>query len=250
LLRLKVVVTVHTLRVDRLRLLTNRWFLRFAHEIVVVAEVTKAALRLPNVRVLPAFLPPHGALRPLPEGVQRFIDRARVSNFIVMCANASRLVFHNGQDLYGLDLCVELVRLLVHEQGVPACLLFVVASSASGNQLFERARERIAALRLSEHFLLFNGTVDFSAIIKQSDVVLRTTNTDADALTIREAMFFGKPVVASDVVARPAGTIVFRNRSVSSLLEKTMEAIRYRQPPPLHALQEDWLGPYVDLYRR
>jgi glycosyltransferase involved in cell wall biosynthesis len=42
-------------------------------------------------------------------------------------------------------------------------------------------------------------------LIKDADVVLRTTLFDGDAISAREALFLGTPVVATDNGSRPAG---------------------------------------------
>jgi len=249
LLRLKVVVTVHTLRLSGWKLWVNRLFLRFADEIVLVDPNTDRVLALGKSRVLPAFLPPVGPSSPLPMEVQRFIARQRAQGRSLLCANASKLIAHDGHDLYGLDLCVDLVHSLIRDYGIPMSFVYIVASDASGNALYERALHRIRELSLEDHFLLFNGTVDFAAVIRLSDVVLRPTNTDADALTVREAIYMGKPVIASDVIGRPPGTILFRNRSLPSLIEKTVEVLQRRRTGTPICQEIDYLDPYVKLYQ-
>jgi glycosyltransferase involved in cell wall biosynthesis len=72
--------------------------------------------------------------------------------------------------------------------------------------------------------------------MEQSDIVLRPTNTDGDSLTIREALFLGKPILASDVVARPPGTIIFKTRDVQDMIQKleqllsSLESFRAQHP--------------------
>ncbi len=59
----------------------------------------------------------------------------------------------------------------------------------------------------------------------KSHVFLRPTNTDGDANSLREALFFRVPSVASDVCPRPEGTILFRNRDISDLTAKVEELL-------------------------
>ena len=40
-------------------------------------------------------------------------------------------------------------------------------------------------------------------MLRLTDVLLKPTNTDGDAISVREALYLGVPVVASDVVERP-----------------------------------------------
>ncbi len=48
------------------------------------------------------------------------------------------------------------------------------------------------------------------AIIARSDLFVRPTLSDGDAISVREAIAMDTPVVASDVVARPEGTLCFK----------------------------------------
>lgn len=58
----------------------------------------------------------------------------------------------------------------------------------------------------------------------ESDIVLRPTNSDGDALTIREGLLFEKKVIASDVVSRPINTFLFKTRNIVSFVE-TIEKV-------------------------
>lgn len=84
----------------------------------------------------------------------------------------------------------------------------------------------IEKLDLQENFLLLNENLSFVRLIEQADIVLRPTNTDGDALTVREALYLGKPIIASDIVNRPLGTILFKSRDIDALeiiLKETIE---------------------------
>jgi hypothetical protein len=55
--------------------------------------------------------------------------------------------------------------------------------------------------------------------------LIRATTTDGDANSIREALSFQVPVIASDVVERPAGSVVFENRSLDDLVRAVGEVL-------------------------
>jgi hypothetical protein len=108
----------------------------------------------------------------------------------------------------------------------------------------------IKKLNLNECFLLLNENLSFVRLIEQADIVLRPTNTDGDALTIREALYLNKTVIASDVVKRPSGTILFKSRDTNDLEIKIMENIsRISQMPEkqLNDQKKEDLTYYCDL---
>ena len=92
--------------------------------------------------------------------------------------------------------------------------------------------------------------MSFVRLINHSDIVLRTTNTDGDALTIREALYFGKTVIASDVIGRPSGTKLFKNRDVDSLIEaiSTLSANNDPKMKEHVSSMDDYRNLYLNIY--
>ncbi|MFN2599261.1 MAG: glycosyltransferase family 4 protein [Pyrinomonadaceae bacterium] len=71
----------------------------------------------------------------------------------------------------------------------------------------EELRRRIAAKPYAEHVLLC-GDVPHDATLRalaEGDIFLRTTHYDGDAISVREALHAGTPVIATDNGMRPAG---------------------------------------------
>ena len=56
-------------------------------------------------------------------------------------------------------------------------------------------------------------------------MVVRSTFVDGDAITVREALAFGVPVVASDTAFRPEGVTLFRKGDVSDLVAKLRQVL-------------------------
>jgi glycosyltransferase involved in cell wall biosynthesis len=63
------------------------------------------------------------------------------------------------------------------------------------------------------------------AFLRAADVVVRSTFADGDAITVREALAFGVPVVASDTDSRPEGVTLFRKGDVTDLVAKLREVL-------------------------
>jgi glycosyltransferase involved in cell wall biosynthesis len=252
LLGLHVIVTIHSWRRGGCAAWTSKLFLRLAHRIIAVSKEIQDDLRLRNCQVVPAFLPPVDSRQDLPGEITGFVARSRARGCHLVCANAYKLQEHLGQDLYGLDLCVELVDLLTRRSEVKVALIFVVSCEATGNKLYLEAQRQIRKRNLESRFCLCDKPLDFVALLKRCDLVLRPTNTDGDAVTIREALYCGVPVIASDVVQRPPGTILFKNRDVHDLMVRTLGVLEKETRcvgASVPADDDAYFMKYLDLYR-
>lgn len=201
-------------------------FLSRADRVVLVNEALHAyyvshGFPLPSVTVVePAFLPP-----PLDEEASicatyspetlHFAHARRP----LLVAGAYRINFHEGVDLYGFDLCIALVD-EIRKQHPGVGLLLALAEDANPAYLAKLQGE-ISRRGLDAHIHFMTGQRELWPLLKKATVLLRPTNTDGDAISIREALYFGRPVVASDVVTRPEGTVVFKNRDLASFVAAT-----------------------------
>ena len=252
LLGVYVVVTIHSWRSNGFLSALTRLFLRLAHRVIVVNEEIGARLKLPSYDVIPAFLPPVRRPHDLPVEVRRFIDSARARGCFLLCANASKLTKYLGKDLYGLDLCIELISNIAYRSDVDAALVFVVSYPAANSPLYAHAQNLIVERQLEDRFFLYNKPLDFVTLMTSCDLVLRPTVTDGDALTIREALYLGIPAVASDSVKRPEGTILFRNRDVADFTDRTVATLKGEKGIRAMSQGNDYdmyFSRYVDLYR-
>jgi glycogen(starch) synthase len=59
----------------------------------------------------------------------------------------------------------------------------------------------------------------YLALIDRCDIYVRPTLTDGDSMAIREALYLGKPVIASDAVWRPEACDLFELQDVDRLAE-------------------------------
>lgn len=197
-------------------------------KIILVNEDIHTRIKLPKEKcvIKHAFLPPIIEEEPvLPEIITERINSSRSKKEVIIAANASRLNTHDNQDLYGLDQCVELSKRLI-DKNIKASFIFIVSSIDQGIDRFNAAADFIATHKLENNFLLINANISFVRLIEQCDIVLRSTNTDGDALTIREGLHFEKLVLASDIVERPKGTFLFKTRDIADLENKILDLIK------------------------
>jgi glycosyltransferase involved in cell wall biosynthesis len=192
---------------------------RSADLIIAVNSDIKSRLKLPAKKcvIKEAFIPPVIKDEPeLPEDISNLLNKYKKQGITIICANAFRLEKYKNQDLYGLDLCIEVTKRLV-EKKVPFIFIFVVSSIEQNSDLYYKSESLIKELNLNEHFFLINERLSFVKLMQESDIIVRPTNTDGDSLTIREALFLNKKILTSDVVERPAGVILFKNRDIDDL---------------------------------
>jgi glycogen synthase len=85
-----------------------------------------------------------------------------------------------------------------------------------------QARRLVKDAGLEDNLLLV-GDVEHDTcleLMSRSDVFLRSTLSDGDSISVREAISLGVPVVASRTGARPVGTILFEPGNVEDMLSK------------------------------
>ncbi len=221
LLRKKIIITIHGYKKKKrfpFRFIDSKIY-TLADKIILVNPdmIEKISLPIDKCIVKHAFLPPSMSEEAvLPKLVIERIAKARLNNEIIICANASRLDTYNNEDLYGLDICLEVTSKLINKKKL-ICFIFNVSSLENGAERYYQAQELIERLSLEDSFLLLNENLSFVKLIEKSNIVLRPTNTDGDAITIRESIFLGKKVLASDIVSRPIGTFLFKSRDVDDL---------------------------------
>ncbi len=111
-------------------------------------------------------------------------------------------------------------------QKFPSAGLLLIGSGSLEQEL----RGRISESAYAEHILLCGDVphdITMTAI-SRSDLMLRTTLFDGDAVSVREALHLGTPVIASDNGMRPAGVHLIPKSDLPALLHAIEE--RLAQP--------------------
>lgn len=173
-----------------------------------------------NAIVKHAYIPP-----PVEDGARifsgysadtrKFLERRRP----VLVANASQIVFENGQDLYGLDLCVDLVLALRAE--FPEIGLVLALANADRNpEYLASLKRRIKDAGAVADFCFLTGQQELWPIFRHASLMLRPTTGDGYAVSVAEALDLGCRVLASDAVERPAGATLFRSRDLNDFVGK------------------------------
>lgn len=196
------------------------------------------------VRVIPAYLPaPDEPTRPSPQAAA-FLRRG--TNLVVA---AYRLTTDDqGRTIYGLETAVGAFASLAPVR--PDLQLAVFLATAPGSH---RERELLASVidavpdeHLRSRIGVFCGE-PLTPALGLTAVYLRPTLTDGDAVSIREAIAAGVPVVASDVVRRPAGVVTVGGH-VSEWHAAILEALEHAPPDSLADGGADPASELMDIY--
>jgi len=125
------------------------------------------------------------------------------------------------------DLALQIDALPQLREKSPNAGLVLLGSGSIEKDL----RDRIAAGQCAEHILLAGDVPHGAAMeaISRSRILLRTTWYDGDAITVREAMQVGTPVIATDNAMRPPGIRLVPKSDLAALL---------------HALEQELLQPH------
>lgn len=199
-------------------------------------------------KMMPAFLPPIEVNEEmLPDYVEEWIKNVKQdSNSVLMCSSSYSIGDFNGADLYGNDLSIDAVKNLNKKNtGRSFYLLMILHNSDKHPEKLKLYKNKIEQVPKG-HVLLLTESINFISVIKKSDVVLRPTNTDGDSITIREALFYSKPIVASDCVDRPEGTCVFKTRDIEDFCDKILLAVDGNENKKVIPI--DYKSFYIDCY--
>lgn len=231
LLRLKgkkVVHTLHSMRAEQYsffhKIMIYVTGLLSHHFIVVNEEIKDKLLKLnipaKKISLIPAFIPPiedEGITIPM------YVEDFFAKHSEVIVANGGIGNLHDGKELYGIDLCIEMFAEIATQRPNAAflyCVTHVVDEKAE-----KEYREKIVSYGLSNRFLLINEKMPLYPLFKRASLFVRPTRSDGDAISIREALYYQVPVVTSDVVERPIGVSLFKNNDGQDFTKSCAEQL-------------------------
>lgn len=201
-------------------------FRRFDGVIGVNSEIINFFERLgvpaAHVRLIypHSFLPEQQTSSALPEPLASFFAAHNVVQISVGLLEPE----------YDLPLQIEALGQI--RQKYPNAGLVLIGSGSLEQDL----RNMIRTRPFSNHILLCGDVPHVATMqaISRSNVMLRTTLFDGDAVSVREALHLGTPVIASDNGMRPAGVRLIPKSDASALLHAIDETLA--QPAPRNDL--------------
>lgn len=184
-----------------------------------------------NAHFASAFIPPK-AVENLDETSRNKIASLRTSSKFLFCTNASNVSYDvNGKEIYQITDLIKLFNRYLD--------LGLIISDPKGD--YRRMIEK-SGLIYNQNILFFDFGHDFNAVIEDCDCMLRFTTTDGDSLSVKEALFAGKNVIATDVVNRSSQVTLVRD-DIKDLEEK----VTSYQPSTI-SFNEDGFNEISEIY--
>jgi glycosyltransferase involved in cell wall biosynthesis len=125
--------------------------------------------------------------------------------------------------LYGSQDLVEAVRRL--RRSHPRLGLVLMVKAGGDGAFRAEFLERLAREELCDAVMVREDERAVFPILRRADVFIRTPHHEGDAISVREALAVGTPVVASDVGFRPKGVIRYRPGDPDDLATRIAETL-------------------------
>ena len=124
-------------------------------------------------------------------------------------------------DLYGLFDTLSIFKSVIKDY--PDNNFVFMLGSLEDNDFCKSLLNEVDDLSNFDNFYFITGGVSQLPLMPYTKALIRLSKTDGDSISIREALFFGVRVIASDVITRPEGVTVC---SVNNLLSVKSELIK------------------------
>ncbi len=202
---------------------------------VIIGTTTRASYHDAKIPVAKAaslespFLPPalseeQAIWATYPSDLSHFL---RTRSPLIL-ANAFRLVLINNQDLYGLDLCIELMHNL--REKYPLCGLIIALAQRGNEQYYYKLLNNIKQASLQEYMYFLEHQKELWPLMHKVDLFVRPTRSDSYGISVQEAIFFGTPALASDICKRPSKAFLFKTGDMNDFLTKAQSILSTGSP--------------------
>tara|TARA_Y100000815_G_C13291097_1_gene480858 strand:+ start:384 stop:1391 length:1008 start_codon:yes stop_codon:yes gene_type:complete len=163
--------------------------------------------------------------------------------FSTNCYSASVI---GDEEVYGISRLVDVFKKGAQHGLLHGSLLIICDPSASFKDSFQG--RFLFELEGGNRILYWSKPLDFLSVIKISTATIRATITDGDSLSVRESLHLGVPVIASDCVRRPDGSVLYRTADNDDLLDNIVNLARGKVS--VDFVQKSYADDVLALYRK
>ncbi len=227
--------------------LTRRALRGFDVLIAVSVEIERSLRDVgPPVDVIPAYIPADDHQAALSPETEAFLRGG--TNLLV---SAYRLTLDgHGRTIYGLETAIQSFAQVAVDRSELRLAIFLASPPRS-----RRESDRLGSLLetvddedVRRRIRVFSGE-PLTPALTLAAVYLRPTLTDGDAVSVREAIAAGVPVLASDVVVRPAGVRTLA-LGVSDWSEAIVQSLTQGERLPRRVVTGDPVDELMSIYGR
>lgn len=182
----------------------------------VAEALASAGVPRPAVRVIPAFIGESVSPGECPEGARQ--ARERFSPLLAWADHPS--------PVYGRTHALAALGWIARRHPAAGAVVFGPGTDAAAFRAEVERRgvaDRVVGLGPLPHPAAL-------AVIEASDLFLRPTLADGDAVTVREARALGRRCLASDAAPRPASIQVYRSGDAGALADAALEILALAPP--------------------
>lgn len=159
-----------------------------------------------------SFIPPETKEELSPE-IRDLVANCRKKYKVICSSNAHNVSFDKyGKEIYQVQFLLDVFRSMEH-----SCIIFSDPSGMYSDYLKQHNVE------IPRNVYVIKITHSYFELLKEIDVMLRITTTDGDSISVREALYLNKIVIASNVVDRPQGVVTV-NIAKDEIVEQLRKA--------------------------
>lgn len=230
----KIILTIHGVslkdQIEQSNFILKKSLIKSLKEIDKIIVVNKEykeylpkfGIESNKIHYIPPFIKPLRNNKDLEKIDNSIIDFLNYDGMKIL-TNGS-IKFYHDEELYGFDLLIKSIKDL-KKDNINVRLLISVLSYENQNkeerQYYLKLKESLKDLNLEKE-IMFSEVKDteYYPILELGDIFVRATNTDGDPISLKEALSFNVPSIASDIIERPEQCIIFKNRNVEDLTKK------------------------------
>ena len=211
----KIIFTFHGNlgRYNKLRNFIDNISISISNHSVLInqASYNKAKNISKKISHISAFFEPNlSKIEKLDFKIQARIKKMESNNKFMFCTNANAINYDiNHEEIYGIFKLVEIFK------NIPELGLIISDASGEYKRYFQENN-----VVLPVNIYLISIVHDFLSIIENCHCFIRATTTDGDSLSVKEALFLKKSVIASDCIDRPEGCILYQMNNSDDLKNK------------------------------
>lgn len=141
----------------------------------------------------------------------------------VLLLSASHVMVIDQQDIYGIDKTIIMLASL--KETFPDVGLIIGLAQVLNTSHFKTLQHMMREYDVAENIFILYGNKELWPLLKKIDIFLRPTVSDGDSISVREAIYFKVPVVASNICMRPKECYCYDNLQEQDYYIKVNEVI-------------------------